>query len=174
MTTINTGAVHHLALTVTDSERSRDFYVNLLGFQILAEFESTRILGNGSLVLAVKPAPDVTRAIKDDRFDENRVGLNRVGLDHLSLNVASLTDLDERSIPHGEIKELGDMGICVLAFRDPDNIQLELSFASKQLTGQITIVTGGGGFGREIVSALKKPIVPESKMTKNLTCVNLH
>jgi hypothetical protein len=86
-------------------------------------------LGNGNLVLAVKPAPDVIRTIKDDRFDENRVGL-----DHLSLSVTSLTDLDkamqildERGIPHGEIKDLGDMGICVLAFRDPDNIQLELS-----------------------------------------------
>ena len=129
MNTIKTGAVHHLALTVTDSERSRDFYVNLLGFQVLAEFDATRILSNGSLVLAVKPAPDPARATKDDRFDENRVGL-----DHLSLSVASLADLeravtilDEVGILHGEIEDLGAMGICTLTFRDPDNIQLELS-----------------------------------------------
>ena len=129
MNTIKTGAVHHLALTVIDSERSRDFYVNLLGFQVLAEFDATRIMSNGSLVLAVKPAPDPARAPKDDRFDENRAGL-----DHLSLSVASLADLeqavailDERGIQHGEIEELGAMGICTLTFRDPDNIQLELS-----------------------------------------------
>ena len=129
MTTITTRAVHHIALTVTNSERSRDFYVNLLGFQVVAEFDTTCILGNGGLVLAVKPASDATRAPKDDCFDENRVGL-----DHLSLSVESLADLekavsilDERGVPHGEIKDLGDMGICVLAFRDPDNIQLELS-----------------------------------------------
>ena len=129
MNTIKTGVVHHLALTVTDSARSRDFYVNLLGFQVLAEFDTTRILSNGSLTLAVKPASDPARASKDDRFDENRVGL-----DHLSLSVASLADLekaietlDQRGIPHGEIEDLGAMGICVLAFRDPDNIQLELS-----------------------------------------------
>ena len=129
MNIIPTGAVHHLALTVTDSERSRDFYVNLLGFQVLAEFDTTRILSNGNLVLAVKPAPDLARAIKDDRFDENRVGL-----DHLSLSVASLADLeqalktiDERGIPHGEIEDQGAMGFCTLTFRDPDNIQLELS-----------------------------------------------
>jgi glyoxylase I family protein len=129
MNMIKTGTVHHLALTVTDSERSREFYVNLLGFQVLAEFDTTRILGNGSLVLAVKPASDVTRAPKDDCFDENRIGL-----DHLSFAVDSLADLekavsilDEGGIPHGEIEDLGDMGICVLAFRDPDNIQLELS-----------------------------------------------
>ena len=129
MITIKTGAVHHLALTVTDSQRSRDFYVNMLGFQVLAEFDTTRILSNGSLVLAVKPAPDAARTIKDDRFDENRVGL-----DHLCLSVASLADLeravitlDERGVPHGEIEDLGDMGVCVLTFRDPDNIQIELS-----------------------------------------------
>ncbi len=129
MSTIKTGAVHHLALTVTDSQRSRDFYVNMLGFQVLAEFDTTRILSNGSLVLAVKPAPDAARTIKDDRFDENRVGL-----DHLCLSVASLADLeravitlDERGVPHGEIEDLGDMGVCVLTFRDPDNIQIELS-----------------------------------------------
>lgn len=126
---IKTGAVHHLALTVIDSARSRDFYVNLLGFQVLAEIDTTRILSNGNLVLAVKPAPDPNRAPKDDRFDENRVGL-----DHLSLSVASPLDLekaisilDEHSVEHGEIEDLGDMGICRLTFRDPDNIQLELS-----------------------------------------------
>jgi catechol 2,3-dioxygenase-like lactoylglutathione lyase family enzyme len=129
MTIIKTGAVHHLALTVFDSDRSRDFYVNLLGFQVLAEFDTTRMLSNGSLVLAVKPAPNPARAPKDDRFDENRIGL-----DHLSLSVASLADLeqavtilDEGGISHGEIEDLGDMGICTLTFRDPDNIQLELS-----------------------------------------------
>jgi catechol 2,3-dioxygenase-like lactoylglutathione lyase family enzyme len=129
MDMIKTGAVHHLAFTVTDSERTRDFYVNLLGFQVLAEFDTTRILSNGNLVLAVKPAPDLARAPKDDRFDENRVGL-----DHLSLGMASLADLeqalktiDQRGIPHGEIEDQGAMGICTLTFRDPDNIQLELS-----------------------------------------------
>ncbi|WKZ49011.1 MAG: VOC family protein [Anaerolineales bacterium] len=129
MNMIKTGAIHHLALTVTDSERSRDFYVNLLGFQILAEFESTRILSNGGLVLAVKPAPNPARAPKDDRFDENRVGL-----DHLCLSLSSLAELekametlDEQGIPHGQIEDLGDTGVCALTLRDPDNIQIELS-----------------------------------------------
>lgn len=129
MTMIKTGAIHHLALTVTDSKSSRDFYVNLLGFQVLAEFDATRILSNGILILVVKPAPDPANAPKDDRFDENRVGL-----DHLCLSVESLADLakamailNERGVLHGEIEDLGDMGICVLTFRDPDNIQIELS-----------------------------------------------
>ena len=34
---------------------------------------------------------------------------------------------DEQGVSHGEIKDLGGLGICVLAFRDPDNIQVELT-----------------------------------------------
>ncbi len=36
--------------------------------------------------------------------------------------------LDERNIPNGGVKDLGsDFGLYILAFRDPDNIQLELT-----------------------------------------------
>ena len=34
---IPTGDIHHLRLTVTDLQRSRDFYTSLLGFQVAAE-----------------------------------------------------------------------------------------------------------------------------------------
>jgi glyoxylase I family protein len=58
-----------------------------------------------------------------------------VGLDHLSFSVVSRQELeqalhlfDDHDVPHGEIKDLGtDLGLYVLAFRDPDNIQLELT-----------------------------------------------
>ncbi len=125
------GAVHHLALTVTDLKRAQDFYTNLLGFQMLMELGPGRnLLGNGNVVLALTTAPDPSRAIPDDRFNENRVGL-----DHLSFSVSRRADLDqavrlfdEQKVSHGEIKDLGEgLGICVLAFRDPDNIQLELT-----------------------------------------------
>jgi len=40
----------------------------------------------------------------------------------------AVRQFDEQGVSHGEIKDLGpDMGIYVLAFRDPDNIQLELT-----------------------------------------------
>ena len=36
--------------------------------------------------------------------------------------------LDKRGVPHSEIQDLGPaFGIYILVFRDPDNIQLELS-----------------------------------------------
>ncbi len=127
---ITTGALHHFTLTVTDVARSQQFYTGLLGFQKVGEFGPRAILSNGSVRLVLTPPPDPARALKDDRFDENRVGL-----DHLSLSVGTRADLDrairlfeERRVSHGEIKDLGpDSGLYVLAFRDPDNIQLELS-----------------------------------------------
>ena len=57
-----------------------------------------------------------------------------MGLDHLSFNVETRAELDDavalfeaRGVPHGEIKTLAGFGICVLPFRDPDNIQVELT-----------------------------------------------
>jgi len=41
--------------------------------------------------------------------------------------VISRLKLDERGVPHGEVRELTSFGICVVPFRDPDNIQLELT-----------------------------------------------
>lgn len=127
---IETGAIHHLTLTVTDIERAREFYTSLLGFQVAMMFGPRAILSNGTVILVLTPPPDPTRAISDDHFNENRVGL-----DHVSFGVSSRDELeqavrlfDEQGVSHGEIKDLGpDLGIYVLAFRDPDNIQIELT-----------------------------------------------
>jgi len=129
MTIIPTGTVNHITLTVTDRDRAREFYTSVLGFQFLMEFGPKYLLGNGSVILALNLSPDPARAITNDQFDENRVGL-----DHVSFNVGSYEVLeqaaqvfDERGISRGEIKDLADLGLYVMAFRDPDNIQLELT-----------------------------------------------
>jgi catechol 2,3-dioxygenase-like lactoylglutathione lyase family enzyme len=141
---IAAGPVHHLRLTVTDIQRSRQFYASLLGFQVAAESpppgdpseaETFRILFGGvvmardGLLLGLRPmAPD------GDRFDPDRVGL-----DHLSFSVASREDLeqaarllDEQGVPHGGITPLPSFGIDVLPFEDPDGIQLELTAPAGQ------------------------------------------
>ncbi len=130
-TTIQTEAIHHLTLTVTNLSRAVEFYTELLGFQKAMDLSPSRVLlANGKSILALTEAPDPAQAIRGDRFNENRVGL-----DHLSFNVSNRTTLEEalrrfdrHGVPHGEIKDLGPgLGIYVLAFRDPDNIQLELT-----------------------------------------------
>jgi glyoxylase I family protein len=127
--TITTGAVHHVALTVSDVARSAQFYTELLGFQKLMDFGPRALLGNGSVIIGLTPPSDPAQAIPGDRFNENRLGL-----DHLSLGVASRADLedalrllDEQGIGHGEITDLDGLGISILALRDPDNIQIELT-----------------------------------------------
>ncbi|MEO8286021.1 MAG: VOC family protein [Chloroflexota bacterium] len=118
--------IHHIRLTVTDVARSQAFYTEVLGFQVAREIPAGVLLRNGSIILGLGPAFDPAASPPDDRFNENRVGL-----DHLSFQVGSYADLqaaletfDARGVPHGEIKDIGVAH--VLAFRDPDNIQLEL------------------------------------------------
>jgi glyoxylase I family protein len=136
---INLGPIHHMRLTVTDITRSRDFYTRLLGFEVAAESPPADdptaaavysvlwggiVMMRGNLLLGLRPV-----APAGDRFDENRVGL-----DHLSFSVSSRAELeqardvfDQNGVVHGDIIELASFGICILAFRDPDNVQLELS-----------------------------------------------
>jgi catechol 2,3-dioxygenase-like lactoylglutathione lyase family enzyme len=54
---IATGAVHHVALTVTDLGRSRAFYTSLLGFQEIADLGSRVLFSNGSVILALTLPP---------------------------------------------------------------------------------------------------------------------
>jgi catechol 2,3-dioxygenase-like lactoylglutathione lyase family enzyme len=126
---ISTQNIHHITLTVSDVARSVEFYTSLFNFQQAAEFGSRVLLSNNSFALVLTPAPDAAQAIPNDRFNENRIGL-----DHVSLNVASMADmeaavqkLDAHGVEHGEIKPLEPFGIAVLAMRDPDNIQIELT-----------------------------------------------
>lgn len=139
MPDINLGPIHHMRLTVTDIARSRDFYTRLLGFEVAAESPRADdpnaaavyrvlwggiVMMRGNLLLGLRPVAPV-----GDRFDENRVGL-----DHISFSVNSRAELeqardvfDQNGVVHGDIIELASFGICILAFRDPDNVQLELS-----------------------------------------------
>jgi glyoxylase I family protein len=123
------GPVHHVALRVTRLDRAIVFYQNLFGFQIVASLPDVTLLSNGALILGLR---EQAQAESGDRFDEFRVGL-----DHISFAVASpealeraIQILDQHDVPHGEIEDLGsDFGLYVLALRDPDNIQLELTAA---------------------------------------------
>jgi glyoxylase I family protein len=136
---IPVGEIHHLRLTVTDVQRSREFYTGLLGFQVAvespppgdpAEAETFKVLfggvvmARGNLIMGLRPmAPD------SDRFDPDRVGL-----DHLSFSVPGRADLeeavrlfDEHGVRHGTITLLPSFAIDVLSFEDPDGMQLELT-----------------------------------------------
>ncbi len=123
--------INHLALTVTDTAVTKQFYMTYLGFSHLMDLGPKVLLINGSLIIAINPPPDPAQALPNDRFSESHLGL-----DHLSFTVATRVDIevaaklfDDNGISHGSINDLGEYGlpIIVMSFRDPDNIQLELT-----------------------------------------------
>jgi glyoxylase I family protein len=139
------GSIHHLRLCVTDVERSKAFYTEVLGFELVMDgppppddehydalvdsLQGGVILAHEGMFVGLRPVDD---ARGNDRFDPLRVGL-----DHLSFNVPARADLeeairllDERGVEHGPIRELVPLGISFLAFFDPDGIALELTAPS--------------------------------------------
>ncbi|OBI86722.1 VOC family protein [Mycobacterium asiaticum] len=125
----------HVRLTVTDIERSRQFYESVFDWPVLIEIpeNADEKLRNrlgflfGGVIYDMGGGLLGLRPVATDRFDENRVGL-----DHLAFRVASkdeldaaATHLDELGIAHGPIKDIGPS--YILEFRDPDNIALELT-----------------------------------------------
>ena len=131
---ITTNGVHHIRLIVTDPVRSRDFYTSLLNFTVAAELPPGFVLTNGNMLLGVTTPWDESKAIANDRFS-----CNRVGLDHLSFGVANRAELEkaaalfeQHGVEHGEVRDLPPFGITILSFSDPDGIQLELTTAMEK------------------------------------------
>jgi catechol 2,3-dioxygenase-like lactoylglutathione lyase family enzyme len=138
------GPIHHIRLTVTDVDRSKAFYTEVLGFTVAVgepppaddpghavitdSLQGGVILMHQGMFFGLRPV-SAEHGDNADRFDPFRVGL-----DHLSFAVPTRADLeaavqalDERGIEHGPIREIPPLGLSFLAFFDPDGIALELS-----------------------------------------------
>ena len=132
---ILSSSIAHVRLTVTDIERSRQFYESVFGWPVLIEVpenadDKTReqysflyggvIYDLGGTLLGLRP-------VADDRFHEDRVGL-----DHIAFRLSNKAELDsaaahldEVGVQHEPVKDIGPS--YILEFRDPDNIALELT-----------------------------------------------
>jgi catechol 2,3-dioxygenase-like lactoylglutathione lyase family enzyme len=132
---LTTTSIAHVRLTVTDIERSRQFYESVFGWPVLLEVpenadEATRdqlAFLYGGVVYDLGGTLIGLRPVATDRFSEDRAGL-----DHIAFRLASLaeledaaTHLDEVGADHEPIKDIGPS--YILEFRDPDNIALELT-----------------------------------------------
>ena len=119
-------AITHVALTVSDLDRSRPWYQRLFGSDPVIDedtgpFHHVVWLVGGTLV-GIHNFPDLKST---EPFDERRPGL-----DHLAFTCANRSELEEWE------RRLNDIGIANggivdaaygsgLSFRDPDNIALE-------------------------------------------------
>ena len=120
-------AINHVAVTVTDLDGSVEWYNRVLGVKPVLDEDTGPfrhvVYELGGTLLGLHGFPALT---SEEPFDERRPGLDHVsfgcaGRDEL---VAWAARLDELGVARGEIVDAGyGSG---LAFRDPDNIALEL------------------------------------------------
>ena len=116
----------HAAIRVTDLQRSRRFYAELLGFEPILEADDVIVVKVGAALLGVRGGAPETSS--DDRFDPFRVGL-----DHLAFAVDSAEQLHEmeRTLDAAGVRNDGvqpdtTFNATALVFYDPDGIALEL------------------------------------------------
>jgi glyoxylase I family protein len=136
--------VDHLALTVTDLDRSRRFYTEVLDF--------VEVMDVGTGLICMHPQTGFVLALlrheggHDDPFSELHVGA-----DHLGFTAASRTELeawerhfDAHDVPYTPIRD--ELFGSHLNFRDPDNIALELSSSNElMIAAQSALASGQTG-----------------------------
>jgi glyoxylase I family protein len=132
---ITTSSIAHVRLTVTDIERSRQFYESVFGWPVLIEVPENADSATqealsflfGGVVYDLGGTLIGLRPVAADTFHEDRCGL-----DHIAFRVASRAELDDAAahlddlgVQHEPVKDIGPS--YILEFRDPDNIALELT-----------------------------------------------
>ena len=122
--------ISHVALSVRSRDRSRDWYVQVLGFEVI---EENRDEAFDEWILAHPKNRTVLclqqhKANQGEPFDPARTGG-----DHVALKVERREELDdwttwfaEHQVIHSPVADR-PYG-SVLCFKDPDGIQLELFF----------------------------------------------
>ena len=122
---IQTKGIHHVVLRVTDMERSRRFYQEVLGFNVQTPMSDLYFFAAGPALIVLRPPLDGTP--EGDRFSERRIGV-----DHLAFAVEGRAELDQAVAAlrgagvHTEGVELDPvLNKEYIGFRDPDNVQWE-------------------------------------------------
>ena len=120
--------VTHVAVTVTDLDRSTTWYSRLFGTapvldedEVAGGFHHTVFALGGGQLFGLHTHPETL----SEQFDEHRPGLDHIAFscrDHEDL-AAWAARLDDLGVPHGGIKD-ASYGSGV-SFRDPDGIALK-------------------------------------------------
>ncbi len=123
--TLNVSGLNHIALRVTNIARSKTFYTQTLGFEVVMEVPTLLLLNGYGILLGMRG--DEAQTLQGDRFDPYRVGL-----DHLALAApdrAALDSLkgalDAAGVSHNAIEEDALTHAPYISFYDPDGIAWE-------------------------------------------------
>ena len=121
------GKQHHIAIICSDWERTKEFYVNKLGFELTLEVyrpaqdDYLRMLSLGETTLEVFIRPDAPQRVNNPEA---------MGLRHLAFRVedaeAAAAWLNSRGIETEPVREDPYNGGKFTFFRDPDGLPLEI------------------------------------------------
>ena len=121
--------LHHAMLTVSDLERSNNFYADLLGLKTFRALPDDGVAG--AKVIFSLPDGNYFGIVQHSLGDHSRFNEMRTGLDHVSftVNAEELTAWQQRfaeaGIPSSEPAPAAS-GELVIVVRDPDNIQIQI------------------------------------------------
>ncbi|SFR62438.1 glyoxylase I family protein [Streptococcus equinus] len=131
-------AVHHVALIVSDYDKSRDFYVNKLGFEIIREnhrperHDYKLDLKCGSIELEIfgNKTSDPAYIAPPKRVGQPEYHMEACGLRHLAFYVENIeaykAELEDMGIYVQPIRHDDYTGKKMTFFFDPDGLPLEL------------------------------------------------
>jgi len=129
---MDTAGIDHINLTVSDLDRSRRFYADVLGFdlgQVPLDYPNSFAAGSYYFMAGAVEIVLVSHSstAPGDRFDETRPGLDHLSFvapDEAALHGLAKT-LDEAGVANSGVQRYAPNGKQYITFRDPDNIQLE-------------------------------------------------
>ncbi|WP_433350215.1 VOC family protein [Micromonospora sp. CA-111912] len=125
--------IHHIALNVRDLDASVRWYSDVLDFSPLFRWDTDSF----DRQLMRHPSGAVIALTTHRHADAGaEFSEHRTGLDHLAFAVRTRAELEawasrltDAGVAHSGITVTPPMGFTLIAFRDPDNIQLEMYLA---------------------------------------------
>lgn len=127
--------IHHLNLTVTDLQRSSEWYARVLGLK--RGWQMDDVEGRGQKIILLHPTEPLRLVLTHHKssggepFSEFHTGLDHIAfaVDDRDALTAWQQHFDDLGVGHSPVKE-GATG-WLITFRDPDNIQYEMYTRSK-------------------------------------------
>ena len=121
--------IHHIAIIGTNYQKTKEFYVDKLGFRIISEYhrpEKNDIIINvkqGNLVLEIFIKEDAP--LRPEIPNPEHSGLRHLAFKVNDIEVA-LKKFDELDIPHEELRYDDFDNKKMAFFFDPDGLSLEI------------------------------------------------
>ena len=121
------GKQHHIAIIASDWEKTREFYVEKLGFELIREAYRPQI---GDHLRMIRQGDTTIEVFIKPQYPERVTNPEAKGLRHLAFRVddaeAAVRWLTERGIETEPIREDLVNGGRFTFFKDPDGLPLEI------------------------------------------------